>query len=107
TFGSDHDLRHRPTVSGDCIEATSEDRDRRRSAENPHVTPDSPRDQPTRPASEHPLKPCTAQGCNGEMIRSDDARLVDTGPVTYATGFGPIWLCTTWGELEWIDPTKE
>jgi len=64
-------------------------------------------DQPTRPASEHALKPFIAPVCSGEMIRSDDARLVDTVPVDYEAGRGPFWVCTWCGELEWIDPTKE
>jgi uncharacterized protein with PIN domain len=61
----------------------------------------------TKPALEHPLKPCTAPDCGGQMIRSDDARLVERMPATYEPGHGPIWLCTTCGEVEWIDPTQE
>jgi hypothetical protein len=66
-----------------------------------------PPNHPTRPAREYPLKPCTAPGCHGEMIRSDDARMVDRVPVAYEPGRGPIWLCDRCGEMEWIDPTKE
>ena len=61
---------------------------------------------PSIPAREHPLKPCTAQGCGGQMIRSDDARLVERVPANCEPGYGPIWVCDTCGELEWIDPTQ-
>ena len=73
------------------------------------LTPSRPMSERTlrRPAKEHPLKPCIAADCDGEMIRTDDVRFVGHTEVVYPPGTGPLRLCTTCGELEWVDPEAE
>ena len=62
------------------------------------------RDQWTRTTKVHPLKPCIAPDCDGEMMRSDDARLWGEVEQVRTPDLGPMWFCQKCGELESIDP---